>query len=271
MGLGNNAFGLNTSSDAVSYSIASVAQSGLIQSSKFVDIAAKVNAERGRRGAGAQSYNTSGLISASDLNAMKAGLEVAPLALGTGGYYDNKGYQTHATYDYDNGTGQGSSFPGAADTGNSSSGNVTWSYGTASFPQASAYTAGFSGVAQNSLIYAQNINDMITKITNAGAVCMCNCNYCTCNCNYCTCNCNYACTCNCNYSDERLKENIKLIGNQEGLNVYSFTYLWDKSTTYTGVMAQQLVGTKYASALGTDKNGYYYVDYSQLPIIFEEV
>ena len=36
-------------------------------------------------------------------------------------------------------------------------------------------------------------------------------------------------------------------------------------------MAQELVDTKYASALGTDKDGFYYVDYSQLPITFEEV
>lgn len=105
------------------------------------------------------------------------------------------------------------------------------------------YTGGFTGVADGDIITNTHINALITKLNNAGAVCICNCNYCTCDCNYCTCdcnyctcncnyctcncnyctcdcnyctcdcnyctcNCNYACTCNCNYSDERLKTNI---------------------------------------------------------------
>lgn len=80
---------------------------------------------------------------------------------------------------------------------------------TALTTAATPYTAGFAGVSTGGAVYASNINDMISKVVNAGAECLCNCNYCTCNCNYCTCNCNYACTCNCNYSDERVKTEIE--------------------------------------------------------------
>ena len=135
------------------------------------------------------------------------------------------------------------------------------------------YNTGVANVAVKQLIQAQQINDLLTAINSAANVCLCNCNYCTCNCNYCTCDCNYctcdcnyACTCNCNYSDSRLKENITFIGTEDDLNVYSWNYLWDKATTYIGVMAQELVATKYAKALSVDSNGYYMVDYSQLPV-----
>ena len=135
------------------------------------------------------------------------------------------------------------------------------------------YNTGVANVAVNQLIQASQINDLLTAISSAANVCLCNCNYCTCNCNYCTCDCNYctcdcnySCTCNCNYSDSRLKENIKFVGNESGLNVYSWNYLWDKATTYIGVMAQELIATQYAKALSVDSNGYYMVDYSQLPV-----
>jgi len=89
------------------------------------------------------------------------------------------------------------------------------------------------------------------------------------------CHCNTVCSCygncGCNYSDERLKENIKLIDTRGDLNVYSYTYLWDKTKTFMGVIAQELLGTKYESALGKDSNGFYFVDYSQLPVKFKEV
>jgi hypothetical protein len=127
-----------------------------------------------------------------------------------------------------------------------------------------------SGMSYGSIIYASHLSSLATSLNTAAAACLCNCNYCTCNCNYCTCNCNYWCTCNCNYSDSRLKENIELINSEGELNVYSYTYLWDKTKTYIGVMAQELVGTKYESALGKDTNGYYFVDYSQLPVTFKE-
>jgi hypothetical protein len=90
------------------------------------------------------------------------------------------------------------------------------------------------------------------------------------------CHCNNVCSCygncGCNYaSDERLKEKVQLIDTEGDLNVYSYTYLWDKTKTYIGVMAQELVGTKYESALGKDSKGFYSVDYSQLPVKFREV
>ena len=153
------------------------------------------------------------------------------------------------------------------------------------------YDTGLPDVATNQIIYASQINNLISKIGDAAAVCLCNCNYCTCNCNYCTCDCNYctcdcnyctcncnyctcdcnyACTCNCNYSDIRLKNNITLVGTEKGLNVYSWTYLWDAATTYIGVMAQELLGTQYAKALSVDSNGYYMVDYSQLPVAMKK-
>ena len=126
------------------------------------------------------------------------------------------------------------------------------------------YTSGFSGVSAGTRVYASNINQMIDKLQAAGNVCVCNCNYCTCNCNYCTCNCNYSCTCNCNYSDERLKREIEFIGKRNGLNIYTFKYLWD-DVKRTGVMAQEILKTKYRDAVMQDKNGYYMVDYGMLP------
>lgn len=143
---------------------------------------------------------------------------------------------------------------------------ITDALSTAPYP----YAISTTGIAQTQVIYASHINTIINGIVAAGAVCLCNCNYCTCNCNYCTCNCNYSCTCNCNYSDERLKTNIRLLGTEEGLNVYSWSYLWDCTKTYVGVIAQELLGTKFESALATDARGYYMVDYSKLPIKMKE-
>jgi hypothetical protein len=69
-----------------------------------------------------------------------------------------------------------------------------------------------------------------------------------------------------NYSDIRLKENIQKIGQIDGLNIYNFNYL-NSSVKQTGVMAQELLGTKYESAVSTDANGFYKVDYSKIPDI----
>lgn len=118
----------------------------------------------------------------------------------------------------------------------------------------------------NRRILASQFNQLIDDLINAGKECICNVNYCSCNCNYCTCNCNYGCTCNCNYSDIRLKTNIEFLFNRNGLNFYSFNYIWDLSKKIIGVMAQELLETKYFSAVKTDKKGFYIVDYSKLPI-----
>jgi len=96
-------------------------------------------------------------------------------------------------------------------------------------------------------------------------------NSCACNCNYCTCNCNYACTCNCNYSDVRLKTDISFSHMFEDLSIYKFSYKWDMTKTYLGIMAQHLIGTKYENAVIKDQKGMYMVDYSKLPIQMREV
>ena len=68
-----------------------------------------------------------------------------------------------------------------------------------------------------------------------------------------------------------MKENITYIETKDGVNVYSWTYVWDKLTTYVGVIAQELLDTKYESALTVDGRGYYMVDYSELPVKMREM
>jgi Chaperone of endosialidase len=189
-------------------------------------------------------FRVGSTISYYDLNRIRDAVQTNPPALGTAGFIDVRGVQTRASWQ---------------DT----SGNTYY------FPQAYGYYGGFGGVNTGQTIYAQNINDVIDKIIGANNVCVCNCNYCTCNCNYCACNCNYACTCNCNYSDSRLKTNIEQIGTENELKVYTWSYIWDLSKQFSGVIAQELIGTKYESALEKDSNGYYFVDYSQLPVEFK--
>jgi len=72
------------------------------------------------------------------------------------------------------------------------------------------------------------------------------------------------------FSDIGLKTNIRLVDIVEGIKLYEFSYLWDTATTYIGVMAQDLLGTKYEPAVSMDK-GYYMVDYSMLPVDMEEL
>jgi hypothetical protein len=190
--------------DAVSYPISDVASGNVIGSAKWTDIFNSINSERARRGnSGIGNPGFSGVVQASDLNALLGGI------------------------------------------------NYYWADGAKAIGQQ---------------VTASDINSVIDKLQYCGTVCVCNCNYCTCNCNYCTCNCNYACTCNCNYSDERLKENIEFIGMQNGIKIYTWNYKWDLETTHKGVIAQNLLGTKYESALSKDKDGFYMVDYSKLPI-----
>lgn len=68
------------------------------------------------------------------------------------------------------------------------------------------------------------------------------------------------------FSDIRVKENIQLAGQVQGINVYTYNYIWDK-TPQKGVMAQELLGTRWESAVSVHENGYYQVDYEQLPTI----
>jgi hypothetical protein len=63
-------------------------------------------------------------------------------------------------------------------------------------------------------------------------------------------------------SDRRLKRNITFLETRNDIKVYSFQYLWSDEY-FVGVMAQDLLGTIYESAV-IEHNGYYTVDYSQL-------
>ena len=194
----------------------------------------------------ASGFRIGDRILAYDLNRVRDLVQTNPPRLGTPGHIDVRGVQTR-TYRQE------------------ASGGYTY------FPQAYGYFGGFSGVGVGTTIFAVQINELIDKLIAANNVCVCNCNYCTCNCNYCACNCNYACTCNCNYSDVRLKTNIEQVGIENGLKVYTWSYIQNLSKRFFGVMAQDLLGTKYESALSKDSKGYYFVNYSLLPITFREV
>lgn len=84
------------------------------------------------------------------------------------------------------------------------------------------------------------------------------------------CSCNLVCSCHnncgCNYSDVRLKENIEYVETRNEIKLYSWNYIWDKTTKHVGVMAHELLGTKYSSAVSKDSNGFYMVNYSKLPL-----
>ena len=68
------------------------------------------------------------------------------------------------------------------------------------------------------------------------------------------------------FSDERLKEDIKLIGRSpQGINIYEFKYK-HTSGTWQGVMAQEV---PWASTM-TD-TGYYMVDYSKVDVEFRRI
>jgi len=68
-------------------------------------------------------------------------------------------------------------------------------------------------------------------------------------------------------SDVRLKTNIEKLDVVEGLQTYSWNYKnYPDGGKFTGVMAQDLLGTQYENALLTDANGYYKVDYNKLPV-----
>jgi hypothetical protein len=73
------------------------------------------------------------------------------------------------------------------------------------------------------------------------------------------------------FSDIKLKENIKNIGKSKlGINIYEWNYINDIDNKYKGVIAQELLGTKFESSLSI-KNGFYWVDYSNLDVEFEKI
>ena len=73
-------------------------------------------------------------------------------------------------------------------------------------------------------------------------------------------------------SDKRLKNIIRKIGTSPlGINIYEFTYKFNSHQIYVGVIAQELIGTEFESALVNDKNGYYAVDYSKIDVKFSKL
>ena len=76
-------------------------------------------------------------------------------------------------------------------------------------------------------------------------------------------------------SDIRLKKDIKLIGKSDyGINIYQFRYINSQNTPglFRGVMAQELLGTKFENAVVmVPDNKYYMVDYSKIDVKFEKI
>ena len=71
-------------------------------------------------------------------------------------------------------------------------------------------------------------------------------------------------------SDSRLKTNINRIGySNSNIPIYSFNYKNDLSTTYKGVMAQDLLEMGFDNSVILDSNGFYAVDYSSIDVDME--
>ena len=115
-----------------------------------------------------------------------------------------------------------------------------------------------SSYEDEATIRATHWNTLRDKYNIMREDCICN-SDCACNL---VCNCHN--NCGCNYSDLRLKENIQFLENKNELNWYSFNYIWDKNKKYIGVMAQEVLKTKYRNAVKKDLNGFYMVNYSLL-------
>lgn len=64
-------------------------------------------------------------------------------------------------------------------------------------------------------------------------------------------------------SDVRLKENIELLDNVGGYNIYRFDFV-DGARDQVGVIAQEILDIQ-PEAVGIDDNGYYFVAYGLLP------
>jgi hypothetical protein len=71
-------------------------------------------------------------------------------------------------------------------------------------------------------------------------------------------------------SDLRLKNIISLYEIVDGINVYDFEYIDKPGEIYRGVIAQELIGTKFSDAVIVE-NDLYLVDYSKLKIEFKKI
>ena len=73
-------------------------------------------------------------------------------------------------------------------------------------------------------------------------------------------------------SDMRLKTDISLVGHSElNIPIYDFKFKDDLSIIHRGVMAQDLIGTEHDSAVLTDSDGFYSVDYRLIDVEFETI
>lgn len=71
-------------------------------------------------------------------------------------------------------------------------------------------------------------------------------------------------------SDSRLKNIISLYEVIDGINVYDYEYIDLPGEVYRGVIAQELIGTKFSDALVME-NEIYLVDYSKIGIEFKKI
>jgi len=73
-------------------------------------------------------------------------------------------------------------------------------------------------------------------------------------------------------SDSRLKTNINKISvSNSGINIYTFEFIDKPNEVYQGIIAQELIGTKFESATKIESDGYYHVDYSKLDVEFKKI
>ena len=73
-------------------------------------------------------------------------------------------------------------------------------------------------------------------------------------------------------SDMRLKTDVSLVGHSElNIPIYDFKFKDDLSIIHRGVMAQDLIGTEHESAVLTDSDGFYSVDYRLIDVEFETI
>jgi hypothetical protein len=77
--------------------------------------------------------------------------------------------------------------------------------------------------------------------------------------------------CNNQKSDIIYKENLILIGkSNNGLNIYEFNYKGEDGL-YQGVIAQELIGTKFETALSKNEDDLYVVDYNKIDVEFKKI
>jgi len=77
--------------------------------------------------------------------------------------------------------------------------------------------------------------------------------------------------CNDQKSDIFYKENLNLVGkSNSGLNIYEFNYK-NEDGLYKGVIAQELIGTKFETALFKNEDNLYVVDYNKIDVEFKKI